>query len=87
MRARLTVVDNSCRRGIRANASKGPAATGEQQLLDAVVEAGEIRPGTQPYGLTRGIGSLCVGPDNDLRYDPRRPAALLLRGLRQPRPS
>lgn len=52
------------------------------QLLDAAVEAGGIRPGTQPYELMRGIGNLCIGRDNDPRYDPRRLIALLLQGLR-----
>lgn len=54
-------------------------------LLDAAVEAGEIRPGTQPYELMRGMGNLCIGRDDDPRYDPRRLIALLLQGLRQPR--
>ncbi|MFF8264901.1 TetR/AcrR family transcriptional regulator [Streptomyces virginiae] len=53
-------------------------------LLDAAVEAGDIRPGTHPYELMRGIGNLCVGRDGDPRYDPRRLIALLLQGLRQP---
>ncbi|MET7362213.1 helix-turn-helix domain-containing protein [Streptomyces sp. NPDC005562] len=51
------------------------------QLLDAAVESGDIRSGTQPYELMRGIGNLCVGRDNDPRYDPRRLITLLLRGL------
>ncbi|MER8185904.1 TetR/AcrR family transcriptional regulator [Kitasatospora sp. NPDC094015] len=54
------------------------------QLLDAAADAGEIRPGTEPYELMRGIGNLCVGQDDDPGYDPRRLIALLLRGLRQP---
>ena len=54
------------------------------QLLDAAVDAGEIRPGTQAYELMRGIGNLCVGRDGDPRYDPRRLVELLLRGLRRP---
>ncbi|MEU5894582.1 TetR/AcrR family transcriptional regulator [Streptomyces sp. NPDC047461] len=53
------------------------------QLLDAAVEAGDIRAGTQPYELMRGIGNLCIGHDNDPRYDPRRLIALLLQGLQQ----
>ncbi|MFE5943132.1 TetR/AcrR family transcriptional regulator [Streptomyces sp. NPDC056480] len=52
------------------------------QLLDAAVAAGEIRPGTQPYELMRGIGNLCIGRDSDPRYDPRRLIELLLQGLR-----
>ncbi|MCD7445535.1 TetR/AcrR family transcriptional regulator [Streptomyces lincolnensis] len=53
-------------------------------LLDAAVDAGDIRPGTQPYELMRGIGNLCVGRDNDPRYEPRRLIALLLQGLQHP---
>ncbi|WP_406859043.1 helix-turn-helix domain-containing protein [Streptomyces sp. HUAS MG47] len=53
------------------------------ELLDAAVEAGDIRPGTQPYELMRGIGNLCIGHDNDDRYDPRRLIALVLRGLQR----
>lgn len=54
------------------------------QLLDAAVNAGEIRPGTHAYELMRGIGSLCSGRDSDPRYDPRRLVELLLRGLQRP---
>jgi AcrR family transcriptional regulator len=57
------------------------------QLLDAAVDAGDIRPGTQPYELMRGIGNLCIGRDNDPRYDPRRLIALLLQGLQRPHAS
>jgi len=54
------------------------------QLLDAAVDAGEIRPGTRAYELMRGIGNLCIGRDDDADYDPRRLVELLLRGLRRP---
>lgn len=54
------------------------------QLLDAAVDAGEIRPNTDAYELMRGIGNLCIGHDSDPRYDPRRLIELLLQGLRQP---
>ncbi|WP_441251341.1 TetR/AcrR family transcriptional regulator [Kitasatospora sp. McL0602] len=57
------------------------------QLLDAAVESGDISPGTQPYELMRGIGNLCIGRDNDPRYNPRHLIALLLQGLRRPRAS
>lgn len=57
------------------------------QLLDAAVDAGEIRPGTHAYELMRGIGNLCIGRDSDPRYDPRRLIELLLRGLQPPTPS
>ncbi|MEV5238435.1 helix-turn-helix domain-containing protein [Streptomyces cinnamoneus] len=52
-------------------------------LLDAAVEAGEIRPGIQPYELMRGIGNLCIGRDGDPRYDPRRLITVLLQGLQR----
>jgi hypothetical protein len=57
------------------------------QLLDAAVNAGEIRPGTHAYELMRGIGSLCIGRDSGPRYDPRRLVELLLQGLQRPRSS
>jgi AcrR family transcriptional regulator len=58
-----------------------------QELLDAAVGAGEIRPGTHAYELMRGIGNLCIGRDGDPRYDPRRLVELLLQGLQRPRSS
>jgi AcrR family transcriptional regulator len=57
------------------------------QLLDAAAGADEIRPGTQPYELMRGIGNLCIGRDSDPRYDPRRLIELLLNGLERPQSS
>lgn len=57
------------------------------QLLDAAVESDDIKPGVQPYELMRGIGNLCIGRDNDPRYDPRRLVALLLQGLQRPQTS
>ncbi len=53
-----------------------------QQLLDAAAGAGEISPGMHAYELMRGIGNLCIGREDDPRYDPRRLVGLLLRGLR-----
>ncbi|CAA9472590.1 MAG: Transcriptional regulator, AcrR family [uncultured Rubrobacteraceae bacterium] len=55
------------------------------RLLDAAAEAGEVRPGTDAYGLMRGVGNLCIGADNDPRYDARRMVGLLIAGLLQPR--
>ncbi len=52
------------------------------QLLDAAVDAGEIRPDIRAIELMRGIGNLCVGRESDPDYDPRRLIELLLRGLR-----
>lgn len=52
------------------------------QLLDAAVAAGEIRPAMDAYGLLRGVGNLCIGAGNDPRYDARRLVQLLINGLR-----
>ena len=53
------------------------------QLLAAAAQAGEISAEIDAYELMRGIGSLCVGADNDPRYDARRMVALLIAGLRE----
>ncbi|MFJ8847310.1 hypothetical protein ACIRFF_30925 [Streptomyces cyaneofuscatus] len=53
-----------------------------EQLLDAATDAGEVRADIRPYELMRGIGNLCIAPDHDPRYDPRRLIDLLLRGIR-----
>lgn len=53
------------------------------QLLDAAAEAGEISADSDAYELMRGIGNLCVGADNDPRYDARRMVELLIAGLLQ----
>ncbi|MFE7930655.1 TetR/AcrR family transcriptional regulator [Streptomyces sp. NPDC057456] len=55
------------------------------RLLDAATASGEIRPGFQAYEVMRGVGNLCIGADNDPRYDPRRLVELLVAGLRRPR--
>ena len=52
------------------------------QLLDAAATAGEIRPGTDAYELMRGVGNLCIGADNNPRYDARRMIELVIAGLR-----
>ncbi|MDX3849537.1 TetR/AcrR family transcriptional regulator [Streptomyces sp. AK02-01A] len=55
------------------------------QLLGAAVAAGDIRSDTDAYELMRGVGNLCIGGDNDSRYDPRHMVELLVAGLLQPR--
>jgi AcrR family transcriptional regulator len=55
------------------------------QLLQAAVAAGEISTDIDAYALLRGIGGLCVGADNDPRYNARRMVDLLIAGLFQPR--
>jgi hypothetical protein len=52
------------------------------QLLHAAATAGEIRPDTDAYELLRGVGNLCIGADNNPRYDARRMVELVIAGLR-----
>lgn len=52
-----------------------------EQLLKAAVDAGEAKAEIQPYELMRGIGNLCIAPERDPRYNPRRLIDLLLHGL------
>jgi AcrR family transcriptional regulator len=54
------------------------------QLLDAAAASGEIRSDLQAYELMRGVGNLCIGAENDPRYDARRLVELLIAGLRRP---
>ncbi|WP_042396940.1 TetR/AcrR family transcriptional regulator [Streptacidiphilus carbonis] len=55
------------------------------ELLAAAVAAGEIRSDIDSYELMRGVGNLCIGGDNNPRYDARRLVELLIAGLRLPR--
>ncbi|MGW5651561.1 TetR/AcrR family transcriptional regulator [Streptomyces humi] len=50
-------------------------------LLDAAAEAGEVHSGLPAYELMRGVGNLCIGAENDPRYDARRLVGLLVTGL------
>jgi len=54
------------------------------QLLDAAAASGEIRSDLKAYELMRGVGNLCIGAENDPRYDARRLVELLIAGLRRP---
>jgi AcrR family transcriptional regulator len=54
------------------------------ELLDAAAAAGEIRPGTDAFGLLYAVGNLCAGVNSDPPYDARRMVSLLIAGLRQP---
>ena len=54
------------------------------QLLEAAAVAGEIRSDMDAYELMRGVGNLCIGADNNPRYDARRLVELLIAGLRLP---
>ncbi len=53
------------------------------QLLDAAADAGEIRPGTDALELLFGVGNLCIGAENNPRYDARRMVELVIAGLRR----
>ncbi|MFF3561360.1 TetR/AcrR family transcriptional regulator [Streptomyces sp. NPDC002574] len=55
-------------------------------LLDAAAAAGQIRTDMDAYQLMRGAGNLCIGAENDPRYDPRLLVGLLVAGLRLPQP-
>ncbi|MFF1765944.1 TetR/AcrR family transcriptional regulator [Streptomyces sp. NPDC058249] len=54
------------------------------RLLEAAADAGEIRSDMDAYELMRGVGNLCIGADNDPRYDARRLVELLIAGLHRP---
>ncbi|GIH71301.1 TetR/AcrR family transcriptional regulator [Sphaerimonospora thailandensis] len=54
------------------------------QLLEAAAAAGEIRSDLDAYELMRGVGNLCIGVENNPRYDARRLVELLIAGLRRP---
>jgi AcrR family transcriptional regulator len=54
------------------------------ELLDAAAASGEIRSDVTAYQLMRGVGNLCIGAENDARYDARRLVGILVAGLRQP---
>ncbi|WP_016905800.1 TetR/AcrR family transcriptional regulator [Streptomyces xiaopingdaonensis] len=55
------------------------------RLLDAAAAAGEVRADLEAYELLRGIGNLCVGAEDDSRYDARRVVGVLVEGLRRSR--
>jgi AcrR family transcriptional regulator len=52
------------------------------QLLEAAATAGEIRADMDAFELMRGVGNLCIGAENNARYDARRMVGLLIAGLR-----
>jgi AcrR family transcriptional regulator len=54
------------------------------ELLEAAAAAGEIRSDVDAFELLYGIGNLCVGAENNARYDARRMVALVIAGLRLP---
>lgn len=53
-------------------------------LLDAAIQAGEIRSDIEPRELMRGVGNLCIGAGNAPNYNARRLVSLLIAGLRRP---
>ncbi|MGZ3117459.1 TetR/AcrR family transcriptional regulator [Streptomyces sp. H62] len=54
------------------------------RLLDAATVSGEIRTDDlEAIAFMRGVGNLCIGAENDPRYDARRLVGLLVAGLRR----
>ncbi|MFD0057390.1 TetR/AcrR family transcriptional regulator [Streptomyces sp. NPDC005047] len=51
-------------------------------LLAAATTAGEIHSDVRAIALMRGVGNLCIGAENDPRYDARQLVGLLIGGLR-----
>ena len=51
-------------------------------LLAAASTAGEIHSDVRAIALMRGVGNLCIGAENDPRYDARQLVGLLIGGLR-----
>jgi AcrR family transcriptional regulator len=56
------------------------------RLLEATSESGEIRAGVDDFPLMRAIANLCIGGEDDPRYDAHEMAAFLVAGLRGPAP-
>ena len=54
------------------------------ELLKVAAEAGEIRPDIDALELLFGVGNLCIGAENNPRYDARRMVELVIAGLRLP---
>jgi AcrR family transcriptional regulator len=54
------------------------------RLLEATSGSGEIRPGIDAFPLMRAIANLCIGGEDDPRYDAHEMAAFLVAGLRGP---
>ncbi|OLF15825.1 TetR/AcrR family transcriptional regulator [Actinophytocola xanthii] len=52
------------------------------RLLEAAADSGEVRSDLEAYEVMRGVGNLCIGADNDPRYDARRVVGVLVAGLR-----
>ena len=52
-------------------------------LIRAAAATGEIRSDLEAYELMRGVGNLCIGAENDPRYDARRLVEIFVAGLRR----
>jgi AcrR family transcriptional regulator len=51
------------------------------QILEAAIDAGEIRRDVSAYELMRAVGSLCAHIGGDSGYDPHHMVGLLITGL------
>ncbi|MFI6544280.1 TetR/AcrR family transcriptional regulator [Streptomyces prunicolor] len=52
------------------------------ELFDAAVTAGEVRSDLTSYEIMRGVGNLCVGAEDDDRYDALRLVDVFVAGMR-----
>jgi AcrR family transcriptional regulator len=52
------------------------------QLLEAAAAAGEIPADLDAFELMLGVGNLCIGAEDNPRYDARRLVGLLIAGMR-----
>ena len=52
-------------------------------LLEVAAAAGEVRQDLDAYEVLRGVGNLCIGANDNPRYDARRLVALLVAGTRR----
>ncbi|GHO77949.1 hypothetical protein KSD_57200 [Ktedonobacter sp. SOSP1-85] len=79
----MTTVDEGAGQPVRK--IRADAQRNEQALLAAAAQASEISADIDALELMYGIGNLCVGADNDPRYNARRMVELLIAGLLQSR--
>ncbi len=71
----MTTIDEEA--GQPARKIRADAQRNEQALLAAATEAGEISSDIDAYEIMYDIGNLCVGADNDPRYNARLMVELL----------
>jgi AcrR family transcriptional regulator len=53
------------------------------QILEAAVDAGEVRADLEALELMRGVGNLCAGASGKYGFNARRLVAILVAGIRE----